>query len=63
MGTVSLMTHREMRKHIEHLELVPTLGLKEYKYFYFAFVNDSEFEDEVYNPFDSDSGSDTVASS
>ena len=28
MANVSLMTKREMKRHIDHLECIPTLGLK-----------------------------------
>ena len=42
MSNVSLMTRREKKRHIEKLELFPTLGLKDYEYLYFAFDNTSE---------------------
>ena len=41
MSNLSLMTRREMKRHIDELECFPTLGLKEYDYLYFAFDNDS----------------------
>ena len=44
-----IMTRHEMTRHIVQLELVPTLGLKEYSYLYFVFDNNPEFEDEVYS--------------
>ena len=31
-----------MRHHVKHLELFPTLGLKEYKHLYFTFNNDPD---------------------
>ena len=58
MGKVSLMTKREMKKHIEQLESFPTLGLLPYDYLYFAFDELSEFDNEEYNPF-SDSETET----
>ena len=58
MGKVSIMTKREMKKHIGELEAFPTLGLLPYDYLYFAFDQMSEFENEVYNPF-SDSETET----
>ena len=61
MANVSLMTKRKMKRHIDHLECIPTLGLKDYSYLYFAFDNDPEFEDEVYIPLiDSDSDDDLI---
>ena len=44
------MTRRGMKRHVDQMEMIPTLGLKEYSYFYFAFDNDPEFEDDVYSP-------------
>ena len=49
-----------MKRHIEELELIPTLGLKEYEYLYFAFDNDSEFEGEIYSPLSMVSDDDLV---
>ena len=60
MSNVSLMTRREKKRHIEKLELFPTLGLKDYEYLYFAFDNTSEFEGEVYSPITSSDSEDDV---
>ena len=60
MSNLSLMTRREMKRHIDELECFPTLGLKEYDYLYFAFDNDSEFEDDIYSPLSVGSDDDLV---
>ena len=53
-----------MRHHVKHLELFPTLGLKEYTHLYFALNNAPEFANELWTPLDSysNSNSDVVVS-
>ena len=48
MGKVSLMTKREMKKEIDHLENIYTAKLMPYDYLYFAFDESGEFDDEVF---------------
>ena len=60
MSNLSLMTRREMKRHIDELECFPTLGLNEYDFLYFAFDNNSEFEDDIYSPLSVGSDDDLV---
>ena len=48
MSKVSLMTRREMKKEIGHLELIQTAQLKPYDYLYYAFDDSSEFDDDLF---------------